>query len=140
MKEDENYIIDLCDELLGINSIREHRFNFLIADSRKGRKPVKLPVDAYYQQLNLVIEYHEKQHTEETPFFDKKNKLTVSGVDRGEQRRLYDQRRREILPKHNIELLELSYFDFVHNSQKKLLKDTTKDKNALRSKLSKWVK
>lgn len=30
-----------------------------------------LPVDAYYKELNIVVEYREKQHTEEVEFFDK---------------------------------------------------------------------
>ena len=37
-----------------------------------------LPVDAYYEELNLVVEYREKQHTEEIKFFDRSDKITVS--------------------------------------------------------------
>ena len=57
---DESYVIDLCDELLGITASRQHRFEFL-----KGDAGTKLPVDAYYKPLNLVIEYREKQHSEQ---------------------------------------------------------------------------
>lgn len=72
---DEDYVIDLCDEALGLTASRQHRFDFLRGDGNPG---VKLPVDAYYEKKKLVVEYYEKQHTEAVPFFDKKK--TVSGV------------------------------------------------------------
>ena len=40
---DEHYVIDLCDEVLGLKASRQHRFDFL-----KGDTGVRLPVDAYY--------------------------------------------------------------------------------------------
>ena len=73
-------MIDLCDEILGLKAIRQYTFPFLVGDS--GRR---LPVDAFYEPHNLVVEYRESQHTEAVPFFDRK--LTVSGCYRGEQRR-----------------------------------------------------
>lgn len=114
-KKDANYVLDLCDSLLSQISIREHRFPFLVGDT--GRM---LPVDAYYPKLKLVVEYHERQHTEAVDFFDKPDKLTVSGVPRGEQRKKYDQRRRDVLPKHGLVLVELSVTDFPCDSQKRL--------------------
>lgn len=63
-------------------------------------------MDAYYQGLKLVIEYCEKQHTEKISFFDKPERLTVSGIHRGQQRAIYNQCRRNVLPKHGIELIE----------------------------------
>ena len=111
-KKDANYVLDLCDSLLSQISIREHRFPFLVGDT--GRM---LPVDAYYPKLKLVVEYHERQHTEAVDFFDKPDKLTVSGVPRGEQRKKYDQRRRDVLPKHGLVLVELSVTDFPCDSQ-----------------------
>ncbi|WP_309751901.1 hypothetical protein [Novosphingobium sp.] len=45
-----------------------------------------LPVDAWYPELALVIEYRERQHSEAVKFFDQRE--TVSGVGRGEQRRI----------------------------------------------------
>jgi hypothetical protein len=130
MREDERYIINLCDSILSKKAIRQHRFDFLKGDS--GRK---LPVDAYYPDLNLVIEFHEIQHTEAVPFFDRK--ATVSDVPRGEQRRIYDQRRREILPRHGIILIEFSVTDFPHKSRKKLLRILKEDREIIRNKLRK---
>lgn len=125
---DESYIIDLCDEFLKQKAIRQNRFDFL-----KGDSGTKLPVDAYYPSLKLVIEFKEKQHTEEVKFLDKLQ--TVSGVGRGEQRKLYDQRRREVLPEHGIKLIELDYSDFEHTKGKKLMRNKVNDLNIIIKKL-----
>ena len=115
---DEYYVIDLCDEVLGLEGARQHRFPFLLGDSGRA-----LPVDVYYKELNLVIEYFERQHTEEVKFFNRR--MTVSGVSRGEQRKFYDERRRVELPKHGIKLVILSYTDF--GSMKKLARNRDRD-------------
>ncbi|MBP5692704.1 MAG: winged helix-turn-helix domain-containing protein [Bacteroidales bacterium] len=117
---DESYVIDLCDEVLQLKASRQHRFPFLVGDT--GRE---LPVDAYYEELNLVVEYCERQHTESVPLFDKR--ITVSGISRGEQRRLYDQRRREVLPKHGIKLVNISYSDFIFDSSKRINREHNRD-------------
>lgn len=119
---DEWYVINLCDEVLGLSASRQHTFDFLRGDGTPGKK---LPVDAYYPKLNLVVEYRERQHTESVAFFDKKT--TVSGVSRGEQRRIYDQRRRDVLPKHGIQLVEISYADLKHDNRKRLVRDRKND-------------
>lgn len=119
-QSDESYIIDLCDEVLKLKALRQHRFDFL-----KGDSGTKLPVDAYYPSLNLVVEFKERQHTEEVKFFNKRQ--TVSGVGRGEQRKLYDQRRREVLPKQGIKLIELDYSDFENMRGKKLVRNKEND-------------
>lgn len=129
-QSDESYIIDLCDEVLKQKAIRQHRFDFL-----KGDSGMRLPVDAYYSSLNLVIEFKEKQHTEAVKFFDRRE--TVSGVGRGEQRKLYDQRRREVLPKHGINLIELDYSDFEHSSNKKLIRNKELDLSKIIKKFKK---
>jgi hypothetical protein len=125
---DEFYVIDLCDTVLGMKASRQHRFPFL-----KGDASTLLPVDAYYSSLQLVVEYREKQHTEAVRFFDRR--ITASGVNRGEQRRIYDERRRQVLPKHGIRLVELSYSDFEHNSRKQLLRRYEADLEVVRKAL-----
>ena len=117
---DETYVIDLCDEVLGRKASRQHRFPFLLGDSGKS-----LPVDAYYAEVNLVIEYCERQHSESVPFFDRR--LTVSGIGRGEQRKIYDERRKEILPKHGIRLISISYSDFEYDSRKRIVREYQRD-------------
>ena len=118
--KDESYVISLCDHVIGQAALKQHCFSFLAGDT--GRS---LPVDAYYPNLSLVVEYRERQHTEEVPFFDRRR--TVSGLPRGEQRKVYDQRRRDLLPQHGITLVELSYSDFRHDSRKRILRDFESD-------------
>lgn len=129
---DEAYIIDLCDEILGIKASRQHYFDFLTGDT--GRK---LPVDAFYERLNLVVEYCEKQHTEAVGFFDKR--ITASGISRGEQRKKYDERRRVLLPQNNIVLIEFDYSEFGHNRSKRLLRNIENDQIIIKSKLSQFI-
>lgn len=128
---DEHYVIDLCDEILGLKASRQHTFDFLRGDGEPGRK---LPVDAYYPNLKLVVEYKERQHTESVAFFNKET--TVSGVSRDEQRRIYDQRRRDVLPKHGIQLIEISYTDLKQDNRKRLIRSRQEDIALIRRLLS----
>lgn len=137
--KDEHYVLDLCDKVLGVISYRQHKFDFLLGDPNKKGVSAKLPVDSYYQDLNLVVEYRERQHTESVNFFDKPNKMTVSGVHRGEQRRIYDERRRKILPKHNIDLIEISFTDFNYDRQKRIIRNREKDIEIVKQKLQKYL-
>jgi hypothetical protein len=132
---DESYIIDLCDEVLGTQALRQHKFDFLRGDAGPGKQGARLPVDAYYPDHRIVVEYRERQHTESIPFMDRR--MTVSGVDRGTQRAIYDQRRRDLLPQHGIELVELSYTDFAHGDDKRLLRRREEDLAVVRAALGK---
>ena len=132
---DEYYVIDLCDEVLGMKASRQHKFDFL-----KGDTGIKLPVDAYYESLNLVVEYHEKQHSEKVPFFDKETKMTISGVPRGEQRKIYDQRRKDVLPAHGIKLVIISYDDFSTSKNKKLSRNKDNDILIVKRILNDYIK
>ena len=130
--KDESYIIDLCDELLGLSASRGHCFPFLLGDSGRSGRHARLPVDAYYPSLKLVIEYHERQHSEPSPFFDRRP--VPSGGTRGEQRQRYDQRRREVLPRHGISLLVLDYREFLCDGRKRLRRDPS-DRDVVRARL-----
>ena len=99
-QSDENYVIDICYNILGEQSLRQHRFDFL-----RGDTGTKLPIDAFYPEHNLVIEYKERQHSEPVKHFDKPHVITASGVHRGEQRTIYDQRRRTVLAEQKIKLI-----------------------------------
>lgn len=127
---DEYYVIDLCDEVLGHKASRQHRFNFLTGDTGK-----RLPVDAYYEDLNLVVEYYERQHSEPIPYWDKK--MTASGVTRQEQRKIYDKRRRIILPQHGIKLVVINYFDF--GTSKRILRNKAYDIKVVRNLLKEYI-
>lgn len=135
---DETYVIDLCDEVLGMLAQRQHGFDFLRGDARPGKQGMRLPVDAYYLDKQLAVEYCERQHTEAVPIMDRR--MTVSGVVRGTQRAIYDQRRRDVLPKHGIELVELSYADFAHDKNKHLCRLRPEDLAVVRQALAKWIR
>lgn len=125
---DEYYVIGLCNEALKRTALQQHHFDFLRGDTGK-----RLPVDAYYEDLNLVVEYYERQHTESVALFDKRQ--TVSGVDRATQRKIYDERRRKVLPEYGIKLVVISYSDFgtskklsrCHDSDLEIVKRILKD-------------
>ena len=134
---DEGYVVDLCDAFLGHKAARQHCFDFLRGDEGSRGTSRMLPVDAWYPQLSLVIEYRERQHSEAVQFFDRKE--TVSGMSRGDQRRLYDQRRREVLPVHGINLVEFDFFDFSHGSNRRLRREAA-DADIVAQKLGRFVK
>ena len=56
---DENYVLDLCDKVLGLNSSRQHDFDF--------------PVDSYYYEFKIALAYCEKQNTDSVNYFSKLN-------------------------------------------------------------------
>jgi hypothetical protein len=122
---DEAYVIDLCDEALGERALRQHRFPCLVGDPGRSGAGAQLPVDAYYRDRQLVVEYRERQHYEATPFFDRWQ--TVSGVGRGEQRRRYDERRERELPRHGLRLVIVRSTDLQCDRRGRLLRDRTSD-------------
>ena len=129
---DAFYLLNICDELLGAPGSREHRFEWLVGDaSPKTGHQRRLPVDSYWAPLGLVIEVMESQHYEPTKHFDKPDVLTGSGVHRGIQRRIYDERRAEMLPKHGLTLLVLPISQFA-TRRKKILRDPMLDTQTVR--------
>jgi hypothetical protein len=136
---DEAYVIDLCDYALRRSASRQHTFGFLLGDPDKNGLCRKLPVDAYYEELELVIEYGERQHTEAVAFFDKPHRITVSGVHRGEQRRIYDERRKQLIPENGLQLIQISYIDFHYNSQKRIIRNERQDLAVVRKLLMPFI-
>jgi len=133
---DEHYVLDLCDVILGLKAVRQHCFPFLTGDPdwRGCRKP--LPVDGFYPALGLVVEYREREHRERVGFFD--DKPTVSGVPRGEQRRIYDERRADLLPRHGYSLVVLNVDEFAHDRAKRLLR-TPQDQAVVSRRLASFI-
>lgn len=137
---DETYVIDLCDIVLGQQANRQKRFDFLLGDLHKdGISRTKLPVDAHYESLNLVVEFMEKKQTEDVAFSDKADVITISGVNRDQQRKIYNQRKRELIPKNNINLVMISYDDFQFDSQKKIVRDKENDIKKIQNILKKYT-
>ena len=129
---DEYYVLNLCDEILDTKGARQHKFEFLLGDYHKdGISRTILPVDGYYQKQNLVIEYMEKQHTEAVDSFDNPDRITISGVNRSEQRKLYDQRKKKGLTANDIQLLVIAYSAFICDSNNSIIRDREKDLEVL---------
>ncbi len=114
---DEAYVLDLLDEILGSPCQRQARFPWLVGDPASSGRRAELPVDGYWPDLRLVVEYRERQHDEPTPFFDKPDTTTVSGVHRGEQRRIYDDRRDREIPAQGLRLLIVRPSDLSADSR-----------------------
>lgn len=94
MGKTERYLVTLLETILG-PADRTKRFAWAVGDpSPKTGRVAKLPFDAVWERRKLIVEVDEEQHRDATPFFDKPHRLTVSGVPRREQRRLYDIRKR----------------------------------------------
>ena len=90
----EDYV-GILEELLGEPAQRGKRFAWATGDpSPKTGLRVQLPFDAVWESRRLIIEVDEDQHRRAVKFFDKPEVMTVSGVSRGEQRALYDRRKR----------------------------------------------
>ena len=127
---DEHYVLDLCDEVLGVPARRQQRFDWLRGDpSPRGSRKATLPVDAYWPHLGLVVEFQEEQHSQPSPFFDRRQ--TVSGVGRGEQRRIYDARKRTLIPEQGLRLVVIEKSDFVVKS-KRIVRDRARDMAVVR--------
>ena len=125
---DEAYVLNLCDNILGTPSLRQFHLPFLVGDAN-----TTLPVDAYYPRLKLVVEYREKQHSQEVRLFD--HKWTRSNMTRDQQRAKYDQLRRDLLPKHGLTLIEIDYSELPHMSGSRKLLRKTEDSPVLERKL-----
>ena len=105
-RQQERYCAKLVSDALGgIEYKSGHCFPFLRGDPTPKRpNGVTLPVDAYYPDFRLVLEFREAQHySDRVPFWD--NRVTATGERRKEQRRKYDRKREEALPAHGIKLL-----------------------------------
>ncbi|MEU6228290.1 hypothetical protein [Streptomyces sp. NPDC047042] len=129
---DEAYVLDLCDEALGQTGLRQHRFDWLLGDPGRNGRRVRLPVDSYWPDLRLVVEYRELQHDRPMPHFDKPHRLTVSGVHRGEQRALYDARRDTLIPQNGIRLVAVRPAELDADSRGRLRRSRVADLEAVR--------
>lgn len=114
---DEYYVLDLCDEVVGASGRRQSTFDWLRGDPSPSRpRGTRLPVDCFWPDLKLVVEFQEEQHSRPSPFFDRRQ--TVSGVHRGEQRRLYDERKRLLARKQGLRLVVIEKSAFVVKSKR----------------------
>lgn len=106
-------------------------FNWLLGDPGRTGRQVRLPVDAYWESLRLVVEYREQQHDRPNRHFDKPDRPTISGVHRGIQRAMYDGRRDELIPAHGLRLVVIEPNHLATNSRGRLRRDETSDLPAI---------
>ncbi len=105
-----DYVIDLLSEILGERPEREKRFPWALGDvSAKTGRRVQLPFDAVWVRHFLVVEVDEDQHRRSVAFWDKPSVATVSGVFRGEQRAIYDARKRTAARAAGYTVLEIAW-------------------------------
>ncbi|MFL0242582.1 MULTISPECIES: hypothetical protein [Mycobacteriaceae] len=122
---DEYYVLDLCDAVIGAPGVRQARFDWLRGDpSAKRPRGSTLPVDGYWPDLGLVVEFQEEQHSEAVELFDRRQ--TVSGVDRGQQRRIYDARKRALILERGLRLVVIEKAAFTVRSRR-IVRDRTRD-------------
>ncbi len=105
-----DYVLDLLAEILGEQPEREKRFPWALGDmSAKTGRRVQLPFDGFWARHSLVVEVDEDQHRRAVAFWDKPSVATVSGVFRGEQRAIYDARKRTAARDAGYTVLEISW-------------------------------
>jgi len=126
---DEYYLIGLINELLDTRASHQHTFNFLLGDYHKnGKTRTELPLDAYYKDQNLVIEFLDKNSSDSVHG----GKMTISGVSRSEQREIYRQRKQSVLKGNDINLIE--------DNEQMLIRDKDKDNAVLNVILKHYIK
>ena len=120
-RQQERYCARLVMDALGCGSyIENYRFDFLRGDpTLKQPKGVSLPVDAYYPDANLVLEFREGQHYGDR-FLFRDGRITATGQTRKEQRLKYDKRRETVLPARGIRLLIIYDYQLVGDYQEDL--------------------
>jgi diadenosine tetraphosphate (Ap4A) HIT family hydrolase len=126
-ESDEKYVLDLVAEVLAEPDYRwQHCFPTLLGDPGQDGRQRPLPVDGYFPRHRLIVEYWEQQHSAAVPIMDEG--VTVSGVSRGHQRRLYDQRRHLWARAQGLRFVVLDYRGFVTDKRGKLLRDPVRDR------------
>lgn len=136
---DEFYIINLCDEILKQKASRKHTFSWLFGDlHKKGKTRTLLPLAAFYEDLNLVIEFADNKNKTEAQQV-KLEALTASGVTRGVQIEKYNKRRKDMLAKKAINLSVIDYSLFETNNKNRLVRSKTEDVIVLKKILKKYL-
>jgi len=129
---DENYLINLCDELLGKEASRKHTFDTLVGNLHKrGKGRTKLPLDAYYKDLKLVIEFFRQTST-------------VSELDEKEQARIaqikyYDELKKEAVLAKSMRYMKINFAQFECDENDKLIRNTENDKIVLKGVLKDFL-
>jgi len=137
LNNDENYLLNLCDELLEAEASRHHRFDFVLGDPHAdGVTKTPLPIDAYYLEHNLAIDFWDNDRDMSTPRY---KRMTVSGITRAEQIILYRNRKRKALKKKQIDFIEIDFSRFERTEDQKLKRNRESDIALIKRILKKYV-
>lgn len=98
-RNNEAKAIKLVAKILGARKIEINKGVF---DWLEGDTGMRLRVDAWFPNENLVLEYHGIQHFKPSKLMDKRK-------GRAEQRKRYTLLRQKLIPKHGINLIEIRY-------------------------------
>tara|TARA_R110002051_G_scaffold88673_2_gene156193 strand:+ start:1651 stop:2394 length:744 start_codon:yes stop_codon:yes gene_type:complete len=129
---DEYYLVNLCDELLEQKASRKHTFDTLVGNlHKKGKGRTKLPLDAYYKDLKLVIEFFEEQ--EEGKELDEAEQARMAQIQ------YYDKLKKKSILKKELRYLVIKYASFDCDEAGKLVRDTDKDKRILKGMLKDFI-
>jgi hypothetical protein len=107
-----------------------------LGDLGNNGRQVRLPVDAYWPDARLVVEYRELQHERPISHFDKPHRMTISGVHRGIQRAMYDARRDECIPTNGLRLVVIRPSDLDATPRGRLRRNSASDLDAIKNLLS----
>lgn len=135
---DKHYLINLCDDLLDEKASRKHKFGFILADYHKaGRNRNILPVDAYYSENNIVLEFITPS---DAATIDHSKRRTFSGITRAQQNANYAERRKKGVLAKGINFLEIPYDSFDQNDDNQLIRNQEKDLQKMRDLLKDFLK
>lgn len=129
---DEYYLVNLCDELLKQKASRKHTFGTLVGNLHKrGKGRTKLPLDAYYEDLKLVLEFFEKNVA--TDELDEKEQARKAQI------KYYDQLKKKAILNKKLRLIEINYALFECNDANKLIRNTENDRLVLKGVLKDFI-
>jgi hypothetical protein len=129
---DEYYLVNLCDELLKQKASRKHTFDTLVGNLHKrGKGRTKLPLDAYYEDLKLVLEFFEKNET--TDELDEKEQARKAQI------KYYNELKKKAILNKKLRLIEINYALFECNDANKLVRNTENDTLVLKGVLKDFI-
>jgi hypothetical protein len=137
---DESYLMGLIDEFLNRVGSRKHTFDFLLGDLHQdGETRTELPIDLYYSDLKLALEFIKHPSTKKNLNAAKQEKRTVSGMTRAEQRQMYFERKKSTLINKEIDFVEIHFKEFELTEAFKLTRNKEKDERVLSTLLSDFI-
>lgn len=130
---DEYYLVSLCNELLKQEASRKHTFDTLVGNlHKKGKGRTKLPLDAYYEDLKLVIEFFKRDN--EIEELDEKEQARVAQIT------YYNELKKKAISKKKLHLIEINYASFERDEANKLIRNTENDSATLEGILKRFIK